>query len=102
MAVIVGLDRAETLRLAAKGLAAVHVGVVVDLQEGLERDAEPLAVTEHAAVVIRQPPGTGIDVETGIKLALLGYAAQFGEAIAAAQGPVAPAGRALYSSTCTR
>ena len=43
-------------------------------------------------MVIRQAPGTGIDVETRIEAALLGEAAQLGIAVAAAQRPVATAG----------
>src|SRR6202011_4365754 len=86
------LDGAQSLRLAAKRLAAMQVGVVIDLHEGLERDTKPLAVTEHSAMGIRQPPRTRIDVQVRIKSALLSLSAQLRVAIAAAQRPVAAAG----------
>ena len=92
MAMIIRSDRAEALRLAAERPAAVQIGVVVDLHEGLELHPERLAVAQHAAMVVGQAPRTGIDVEAGIELAFLGKAAELGVAIAAAQGPVAAAG----------
>ncbi len=92
MAVVVCLDGAQALRLAAKCLATMQVGVVIDLHEGFERDSKPLAVTEHSAMVIRQPPRTRIDVQVRIKSALLSLSAQLRVTIAAAQRPVAPAG----------
>src|SRR3984957_19950760 len=92
MALIVGLDRAPPLRLAAEGIVAVQISVVVDLHEGLERDSQPLAVAQHPAVVIWQPPRAGIDVQARIKTALLGLSAQLRIAIASAQRPIAAAG----------
>src|SRR5476649_103874 len=92
MAVVIGLDGPQTLRLAAEGLAAVHIRVVVDLHERLERDAEPLAVTEHPPMVVRQAPRTGIDVMTRIEAALLGVSAQFRVSVATSKRPVAAAG----------
>src|SRR5260221_11358357 len=88
MAVVVCLDGAQALRLAAKRLAAMQGGVVIDLHEGFERDSKPLAVTEHSAMVIRQPPRTRIDVQVRIKSALLSLSTQLRVAIAAAQRPV--------------
>ena len=64
---------------------------MIDLHKRFERDAQAFAVVEHATMVIRQAPGTRIDVEAGIELALLGLSSQFRVAIAAAQRPVAAA-----------
>ena len=41
--------------------------------------------------MVRQAPGTGVDVQALVELAVLGFAAQFGISVAAAQGPVAAA-----------
>ena len=92
MTVVVGFDRAQPLRLTAERLVAVQIGIVVDLHEWFERNAEALAVAEHSAVVIRQPPRTGIDVQTRIEAAFLGLTAQLRIAIASPQRPVAAAG----------
>ena len=91
MPLVVGLDLAVALRLAAERAAAVQVGVVVDLHERLERHAEPLAVAQHAAVVIGNAPRTRIDVQVLVELALLRDAAEFRVAVAAAQAPIASA-----------
>src|ERR1035441_3343422 len=92
MALIVGLDGAEALRLAAEGVAAVNVGVVVNLDERFERQPEQLAIIQHAAVVIRNSPRARVDVKTRVELAFLRGSAQFDITVAAAQSPVAAAG----------
>src|ERR1035441_1096567 len=92
MSIEVRLDRAQSLRLATEGLAAVEVGVVVDLDEGLQRDAEPLAVAQHSPVMIGQAPGARIDIQVLIEPALLSLTSQFRITIAPAQSPVAAAG----------
>src|ERR1700734_970645 len=51
VALIVGLDGAQPLRLAAEPSGAVKKGVMVDLHEGLERHSEPLAVAQHSLMV---------------------------------------------------
>ena len=89
LALVVGLDLAIALRLAAEALLAVHVGVVVDLDERLERHIQLLAIAQDAAVMIRQAPRTRIDVLVFIELALLGVAAEFRVFIPATQRPVA-------------
>ncbi len=101
MAVEIRLDVAEALRLAAKRLGRMDIGVVVDLGEGLQRDIEPVDVMQDALVVIGQPPGAGIDILAGIELDMLGGAAQFGVGVAAIKRPVPPPERLLYSSTVT-
>src|SRR5262245_48422558 len=69
----------------------MQIGIVVELNEGLERDVETLAVVEQRAVVIGNPPWTGIDVESLFELASLRDAAELRKPVAAAQGPVASA-----------
>ena len=55
MAVVVGLDVADSAAACRRTrCVGVEIGVVVDLHERLERDAEPLAVIEDAVVVIRE------------------------------------------------
>src|ERR1700743_532636 len=89
---VIGLYRSQALRHAAERLAAVQIRVVIDLHERFERDTQALAIAEHAAVVVGQPPWSRIDVEAGIEAAFLRRAAQFRIGVAAAQGPVSAAG----------
>ena len=91
MALIVGLDLAITLRLAAECAAIVQVGLVIHLYECFERHAQHLAVVEHAPVMVRNAPWARIDVQVLVEYALLNGPAQFGVPVAAAQRPVAPA-----------
>ncbi len=95
MAVEIGLHFAIALGLAAIGVGVVDIGVVVDLGEGLERHAQPVGVMQDAVMMMRQPPGTGIDVLAGIELDMLGGAAEFGVSVAAIERPVPPAGAAV-------
>ena len=60
MAIIVGLDFAIALRFAAKGVARMDEGVVIDLDERLERDAEAPAIIHHPMMMIGNAPGTWI------------------------------------------
>jgi hypothetical protein len=53
---------AQALRLAAEGIPCVQIGVVVDLDERFEADAQALAVVEDAAMVIGNPPRSWIEV----------------------------------------
>ncbi len=92
MALIVRLDFAKALRLAAECPRAVQVRVVVDLAEGLERNTQALGVVHHAVMVVGDAPRTGVDVQVLIKIALLGEAAEFGVPIAATQAPISPPG----------
>ena len=91
----IGLDVANALRLAAERLGRVQQRIVIELDERLERDAEPLAVIEQGAVVIGNPPRPWIEIEAFLKFAGLRRAAEFGEPVAAAQRPVAAAGAAV-------
>ena len=86
-AVEIGLHGPVTLRLTAEGALRVQVGVVVDLDEGLERDAEALAVIEQRPMVIGDAPGTGIEVEALVEVTILSGAAEFSVAVTAANGP---------------
>src|SRR6185312_9901915 len=88
----VGLHRADALRRAAKGARGVKIRVVIELDEGLERNVEPLAVVEQRAMMIGNAPRTRIEVEPRLEVAILGGAAEFGVGIAAADGPVAATG----------
>src|ERR1700736_1206542 len=92
MALIIGLDLTIALRLAAKGPAAVQIGVVIDLEERFEGHTEPLAVAENASMVIGNSPRPGIDVQVFVEPTLLGESTEFRVAAAAAQAPIAPAG----------
>ncbi len=95
MSLVVGLDRAIALRLAAKGACAVQVGVVVDLKERFQRHTQPLGVMHHAVMMVRNAPWAGIDVQILVEFALLGGTAEFGVVVAAAQAPIAAAGAAV-------
>src|ERR1700709_2750848 len=95
MALKIGLDVASALRLAAEPRRGVEQGVVIELDEGLERDAEAFAVIEQSAVMIRNPPWPGLDVERVRKAAGLRRAAKLGKAVAAPERPVATSGAAV-------
>ena len=95
MALEVGPDLADPARLATECLGRMQVGIVVELLEGLELHAQPLAVIEQAVVVIGNPPRPRIEIQAGIEFALLRRTAQLGVAVAAAQRPVAPTGAAV-------
>src|SRR3954467_6935622 len=92
LALKVGLDLANALRLAAECLRAVQQRVVIELNERLQRHIQPLAVIQRGMVVIGNPPWPRIYVESLIEFAGLRGAAELGEFIAAAQGPIAAAG----------
>ena len=53
----VRLDLADALRLAAESLGRMQIGIVIELNERLERDAEPAAVIQDRMVVVGNPPG---------------------------------------------
>src|SRR5712671_6510143 len=84
------LDLADSLRLAAERTGAVQQRIMIELDERLERDAEPLAIIQNRAVMIRNAPGPRIEIEPFLKAAGLGRTTQFGKTVAAAQRPVAP------------
>jgi hypothetical protein len=73
----------------------VDEGVVVELDERLQRHAEGLAVVQQGAVVVRDAPGPGIEVVAGLEPHILGRAAQLGVGIAAVKRPVPAAGAVL-------
>src|SRR5581483_9573911 len=66
---------ADALRRAAESARGVEIGVVIELDEGFQRDVEPLAVIQQRAVVIWNSPRAGIDVEYVLEFAFLGEAA---------------------------
>ena len=81
----------RALRHTIEGAGGVKIGIVIELDERLERDVQPPAVIEQRAVVIGNPPRARIDVEPLLEFAGLHRAAELGEAIAAAQRPVTAA-----------
>src|SRR5271168_5667501 len=95
MALKIGLDIADALRSAAERIRVVQQRVVIELDERLKRDTEPLAIIQQRAMVIGNAPGPRIEIEALFEFAGLGRAAQFGEAVAAAQRPVASARTAV-------
>ena len=68
---------------------------MVELDEGLERDAKPAAIVEDRVVVVGDAPWAGIEVEAGVETARLGRAAELGVDVAAADRPVPAAGTAV-------
>jgi hypothetical protein len=61
----------------------------IELDKRLKRDAKPLAVVEQRAMVVGNPPRTGIDIEALVEFAGLFEATELRKGIAAAQGPIA-------------
>jgi hypothetical protein len=92
---VVGPDLVIALLLAAEGLGRVEVGVLVLLHEDLELHAEAVAVVDHRAVVVRDAPGTDVDVLPLGELAGLGVAAHLLDRVALLQRPAAAAGAVL-------
>src|ERR1044071_4494685 len=92
MAVEIRQHVAETLRLAAERVLRVQIGVVIDLDERLESNPQPLAVIKNAVMVIRDAPRSRIEIEPRVELAGLLETAELGVAVAAAQRPGAAAG----------
>ena len=95
MALVIRFDLAIAPRLTAERTTVMQIRVVVDLDERFQRNAEPLAVIEHAAMVVRDPPRAGIDIKVFIELAMLGRPAELGVSVTAAQAPVAATGAAV-------
>ncbi len=95
MSLVIRFDLAIAPRLTAERTTAVQIRVVVDLDKRFQRNAEPLAVVEHAAVVVRDPPRAWIDIKVFVELAMLGRATELGVRITATQAPVAATGAAV-------
>ncbi len=87
----IGLDVPNALRLAVERGRRMQEGVVIELDERLERDPEPAAIIQDRVMMIGNPPRSRIDVEAGIELASLGRPAEFGVDVAASERPVASA-----------
>ena len=83
--------RTASLRPAVERLGRMKKRIVIELDEGLERHAEPAAVIQDGMVMVGDSPGPGIEIEAFVERASLRGAAEFGEGIPAAQGPVAAA-----------
>jgi len=83
IAIEVGLDLPVRLGLAAKGLIRLQQRRVVHLDEGLQGDAEKLAIMEDGVVVVGQTPGPRVKIEALIEPHLLNRAAQLRVSVAA-------------------
>ena len=70
-------------------------GIVVELDKGLQRHAEALAVMQQRAVMVRNAPGAGVQVMAIGELHILGGAAEFRVLVAAIERPVPAAGAVL-------
>ncbi len=91
MALVVGLHMAIALGLAAKCVLAMHIGVVVDLHEGLQRHAQAPGIVQYAVVVVGNAPGAGVEILAFVKRAVLFEATQLFVVVTPAQGPGAAA-----------
>ena len=88
----VGLDLPNPLRLAPECRGRMKIGIVIELNERLERNAKPAAVIEDGMVVVRDPPRPRIEIEAVVEPAALRGAAELGIRIAAADRPVSTSG----------
>src|SRR5882757_9340269 len=70
----------------------MQVSGVIHLREGLQRYLEALAVIEHGPMMVRNAPGTWIQIQSLGELHVLGETAQLRIGVAAIQRPVAAAG----------
>src|SRR5258707_4844724 len=75
----IGLDVANALRNASERLGRVQKGVVIELDERLKGDTQALAVIEDRAMVIRNPPWAGIEIEALLEFTGLLEATKFSE-----------------------
>src|SRR5260370_37527275 len=91
----VGLDIADSLRLAVERIGGVQQRVVIELDERFERDAQPLAIIEYGAVMIGNPPRPRLEIEAVLEAAGLRLGAELRKSVAAAQRPVASSGTAV-------
>src|SRR5258708_40134360 len=83
------LDVENALRNVCECPGRMQKCIVIELDEGLERDTQALAVIEKRAMGIGNPPWAWIDIEALLEFAGLLEATEFSERIPAAQGPVA-------------
>ena len=101
-AVEIGLDVADALRLAVERIGGMQIGVVVELDEGLERDPEAAAIVQDCVMMIGNPPRPRIEIEARVELAPLRCSAELGVDVAAPRiVQFRPPGRRLNSSTLT-
>ena len=87
-AVEIGLDVADALRLAVERAGGMQIGVVIELDEGLERDPEAAAIVQNRVMMIGNAPWPRIEIEAGVELAFLRRAAQLRVDVAAPHRPV--------------
>src|ERR1700733_12596921 len=68
----------------------MQIGVMVELDEGLERHPETAAIVQDRVMMIRNAPRPGIEIEAGVELAPLRRAAELRVDVAAPEAPVPP------------
>jgi hypothetical protein len=61
----------------------MQIGVVIELDKGLERHPETAAIVEDRIVVIGNAPWSRIEIEAGVELAFLRRSAELGVDVAA-------------------
>src|SRR6202020_2069985 len=69
----------------------MQIGVMVELDEGLERHPETAAIVQERVMVIGDAPWPGIEIEAGVELAPLRRAAELRVDVAASERPVSSA-----------
>src|SRR5207302_1765870 len=95
MALKIRLDVTNALRLAGERIRSMEQGVMIELDEGFEGDAESLAIIEQGAVMIRNSPRSRIEIKAFLEAAGLRRATEFGKTVATADRPVAPSRAAI-------
>ena len=86
----VSLYVTNALRNASKRAGGVQKRVMIELNERLKRNPQAPAVIENRTMVIGNSPWAWIDIEALLEFAGLPEPTEFGELIAAPQGPIAP------------
>ena len=97
MSLQIGFDVANTLRLAGEGARGVQQRVVIELDEGLERDVEASAVIEDGAMMIGNPPRPRIEIKASLEFAGLREAADSVKVSPPRSVQLRPPGRRLNS-----
>ena len=69
MALKIRLDVTNALRLAGERIRSVEQGVMIELDEGFEGDAEALAIIEQGTVMIRNSPRSRIEIKAFLEAA---------------------------------
>src|SRR5271157_3318613 len=73
----------------------MKIGVVIELNERLERNAKPAAVIKDCMVVVRDPPGPRIEIEAVVEHAALRWASELAIGVATPDRPVSTSGAVI-------